>query len=349
MRRLLKGGEKAGGRRTVLTLCVGGVGATLAALAGFPAPYLLGPAALVTVAGLGGLSLGLPRFLINAAMVAVGMSIGSGVTPDVLESARQWPLSFAMLALSLIVIMVVCSRFLRRVFAYDPNTALLASSPGHLSYVLSLSSDVNADIRQISLVQSIRVLAITLIVPFVVIELGGTPGGAAPATIMSVPAIVFTLFLSVALGLVLQAFRLPAALLIGAMTISTLVHLTGAVEGALPNWITLPSFLVMGTMIGTRFSGVDLHMIRKSFSAGACATLISGLLAALFSLGVAVMMDLPPAQLLLAFVPGGVESMIAMAVLLGADPAFVAAHHVARLFMLSVLVPIMLGRGARSA
>jgi uncharacterized membrane protein AbrB (regulator of aidB expression) len=46
----------------------------------------------------------------------------------------------------------------------------------------------------------------------------------------------------------------------------------------------------------------------------------------------------------MAFVPGGVEAMAAMAVLLGADPAFVAAHHVMRLFMLTALVPLLIGR-----
>lgn len=349
MLKLLTGGEKIDGRRIALTLGIGVIGALLAALAGLPAPHLLGPAALVTAASLCGLSLGLPRFLFNVAMVAIGMSIGAGVSPEVLDSARQWPLSFAMLALSLTVIMVVCSRFLRRVFGHDRNTALLASSPGHLSYVLGLSSEVKADIREISLVQSIRVLAITLIVPFIVVRMGGTLVGVDPVAVMSLPAIVFTLVLSVALGLLLQAFRLPAALLIGAMTISTLAHLTGAVEGALPNWISLPAFLVMGTMIGTRFSGVNLRMVRNSFTAGASMTLLAGFIAALFSLAAALAMDLPPAQMLLAFVPGGVESMIAMAVLLGADPTFVAAHHVARLFILSALVPVMLGRGSRRA
>jgi len=51
---------------------------------------------------------------------------------------------------------------------------------------------------------------------------------------------------------------------------------------------------------------------------------------------------LPLMQLLIAFAPGGVETMAAMSVLLDADPAFVAAHHVLRLFVLTALVPIVL-------
>jgi hypothetical protein len=40
-----------------------------------------------------------------------------------------------------------------------------------------------------------------------------------------------------------------------------------------------------------------------------------------------------------AFAPGGVEAMAAIALSLGYEPTFVAAHHVFRLFLLSFLMP----------
>ncbi len=36
--------------------------------------------------------------------------------------------------------------------------------------------------------------------------------------------------------------------------------------------------------------------------------------------------------------------MAAIALLVNADPAFVAAHHVMRLFMLTGMIPLFLGR-----
>ena len=50
---------------------------------------------------------------------------------------------------------------------------------------------------------------------------------------------------------------------------------------------------------------------------------------------------------LIAFAPGGLETMAAMSVVLGIDPTFVASHHVARLLMLTVIVPIFVLRGRR--
>jgi hypothetical protein len=56
------------------------------------------------------------------------------------------------------------------------------------------------------------------------------------------------------------------------------------------------------------------------------------------------LVGLPPAALLLAFAPGGVEVMAALAVETALEPAFVAAHHVFRLILLSALVPALLVR-----
>jgi uncharacterized membrane protein AbrB (regulator of aidB expression) len=46
----------------------------------------------------------------------------------------------------------------------------------------------------------------------------------------------------------------------------------------------------------------------------------------------------------LAYAPGGLETMIAMAVNLNIDPTFVAGHHVFRLLALLVLIPLFLRR-----
>ncbi len=44
---------------------------------------------------------------------------------------------------------------------------------------------------------------------------------------------------------------------------------------------------------------------------------------------------------LLAYAPGSMETMIAMAVALNAHPAYVAAHHTVRLVILITTVPLM--------
>lgn len=330
---------------TVLTLLVGAAGALAASFVGFPAPFLTGPAIAVTLAIMAGMRAHVARPVMSVALVVIGMSIGAGVTPQVIAAARQWPASFILLAVSLVAIMLLCSLVLRKAFGHDRNTAILASAPGHFSYVLGLSADTKADIRTISLVQSIRVLTITLVVPLVLTMMGGELESMdEPPQTMSVAVIAAVSIPSLALGFLFMRLGIPASLLLGGMTVSTLVHLSGAATGGLPEWLGLPAFLVMGAMIGSRFTGVTLAMLRRAVGAGFAATAISGGVAGLFAVMTAFFLDLPLSQLVIAFMPGGVEAMIVMAVIMNADPAFVAGHHVMRLFILSALVPVMLGR-----
>jgi len=62
--------------------------------------------------------------------------------------------------------------------------------------------------------------------------------------------------------------------------------------------------------------------------------------------------DVPFAEALAAFAPGGLEAMTMMAFALGLDPLFVGAHHLARFVVISAALPLVanwLDRRARSA
>ncbi len=140
---------------------------------------------------------------------------------------------------------------------------------------------------------------------------------------------------------------MPAAYLIGGMVVSTLTHVTGWVEGVMPNWIIIPSFVIMGSLIGTRFNQVSFGMIKLILLPAAVYSVFSLSVAALAASFVFYFSDLAFAQLLIAFAPGGVEAMIAMALLLNVDPTFVAAHHIMRLFILAALLPYLINRAEK--
>jgi membrane AbrB-like protein len=327
-------------------LALGAAGAGLAWLVSVPAPFILGPAVVVTIAGVSGLATEIPVSLRNGVFVVIGAIMGSGVTPQVLDAARHWPQSFAILALSLVLIMAVTTALFRWLYVYDHVTAVLSSTPGHLSFILGLGAATGGNLAAISVIQSVRLLALTLFVPMFV-AFGGHDIPAAPGSATgTLPLLQLAAMLPAcaALGLALHWLRLPAAFLIGAMLVSTLAHLTGTVEGLVPDWLAIPSFIVMGTMIGTRFSGVRPHDLARYAGAGLMTTCIAVVIAGVAAYVSSWLTGLPLAPMLVAFAPGGVETMAAIALLINADPAFVAAHHVMRLFFLTALVPLFLGR-----
>ena len=70
--------------------------------------------------------------------------------------------------------------------------------------------------------------------------------------------------------------------------------------------------------------------------------MVSTTLAALFAALAANLLGLPFGQVWVAYAPGGVEAMAAMAIALGYDSAFVATHHLFRIILLLFLLPVLL-------
>ena len=329
-------------RRAALTLAIGAVGAVIALFAAFPAPYLLGPAIALTIASFAGLQLGVPMALRNVCFVVIGITMGTSVTPAVIEAARTWPASFLLLMPVIAVIFYAAYAVLERGFGYDRRTAMLAASPGHLSFIISLSADTKSDIAAISIIQSVRVLALTLIVPLIV-QIFDLVSVAPPLLLADMPLAVLAaeILASVAVGMLFLRWRFPAALLLGGVAVSVSSHISGLVSGGVPAWMTIPVYVVLGCVIGTRFSGLSFFAMRRAFVAGAVTTLLVTLLAGLASWLVSWLTCVPLNAVLIAFSPGGLETMAAMAVMMHVDATYVGSHHVLRLLFLSVFMPLV--------
>jgi uncharacterized protein len=332
-------------RETLVTLAIGAVGAALFWLIGFPAAVLTGPAAAVSAATLMGVPTLMPARLRDGVFLVIGVTIGSTVTPEVIATALSWPISLAVLVLTLVAVVVVAQAALIRGFGYDKMTALLCATPGHLSYVLTLSTDLNADVPRVALVQTVRVLLLTLAVP-VLIALWGVEGTAylTDYGAISPMALAATFPVALAVGWVFLRLNVPAALVLGGMAVSAIGHGTGLTPGAIPVWLQVGAFMCMGTLIGTRFRGFDPRGVWAALGAGVVTTIIACAVAAIGAVVASHLIGLPAAALLLAFAPGGVEVMAAIAVETGLEPALVAAHHVFRLLALTVMVPLMIAR-----
>lgn len=330
----------------LLTLALGAGGAVLAHLAGVPAPYLTGPAALVTLASVAGLRTHVPDILRDLCFLTIGIGMGAGLNPEMLRAAATWPLSLVVLSVAMVAIFLPGAALLERVFVFDRLTARLAASPGHLSFVLSLTAESRADIAIVTVVQSLRVLALTLLVPFAVAMLSGADLsiGLPPGPILSITSLAGLAAVSAALGWGFKRLRLPAAYLLGGFVVSSLGHASDVTPGLVPLWVSVPGFAIMGTLIGTRFSGTTPSLIVRAFGAAAALAVLALAVTVLAAFAMYWALDMPMTTLLIAYAPGGLETMAAISVMLEADPAFVAFHHTFRVVFLTFLVPACLPR-----
>lgn len=327
------------------TLALGAGGGAVFAVAGLPAPWLSGAMVAVGMATLSRVPTRIPARLLDAVFVFLGISMGAGVTPDTLDRIMTWPLSIAALAVVITAIILLVTLYLHRVAGWDRATAFFASVPGALSYVMALAlSTGRADTRRIAVSQSLRLFILVAILPAIIIWSRDAPlapplpqatGGGAGELALLIVAGTTT-------GLACRWMRVPAGLLAGGLLASAVLHVTGLAAAQLPNAILIPGFVVLGAMVGTRFAGAgwsDLHAILRT---SLVAFLIGMGVSLAGAVGVAYAFDLPFGQTLLAFAPGGLEAMTILAFALNLDPAYVAAHQIARFVAMAVSLPFLL-------
>lgn len=333
-------------RDVATTIGTAVAGALAAALAGLPAAPLLGAALSVTALALATGRARIPARLRDLAFAAIGLTLGAGIGPDFLSDLARWPLSLAVLAGTLALTMAVSSLLLRR-GGMEGGTALLAISPGALSVALALSEETGRDTRTVAVLQGIRLLSLTVALPPLLSAFAGAGHGGSglpPSADTGYAAGLAMLALAMVLGWGAAAARLPAAYLLAGFVLSGAAHAGGLVEGRLPAPAAFAGFCIAGAVVGTRFSGTTWVELRRLSGLALGLTALATAIAAVAAAAVAPLVGMPFGQVMIAFAPGGVEAMASVALFLGYDPAYVSAHHLARILALVALLPLLMPR-----
>jgi len=107
---------------------------------------------------------------------------------------------------------------LSRFFGFDRRAALLASAPGHLSFGLGDGGEGGDNVARISTTQSVRLLSLTLVVPFVALAMGVDLGGTIVPDGAVMGAITLAVMAACRSGRAAAGrIRVPAPMLIGPM------------------------------------------------------------------------------------------------------------------------------------
>ncbi len=332
-------------RSTVLhtfeTLLIGVGGGAAFAWLHLPGGLISGAMIAVAVAAFCGRPLGLPSHLTQAILVLLGISLGSLVSRQMLHDMSAYPLTIALLALATLCATLGSSLYLQRVHAWDRTSALLAGSPGALSQIIMLASERDADVAGIAVVQTMRVIILTAGLPLLLAVAGlGAPAPAttppAIATLLELAAMVAA---AVAGALALRAIRFPASWMFGAMLGSALLHGSGLIEGGLPPALRGAALIGIGALIGTRFAKISARTVLRYIGAALGSFAVAIVISALFVAAVVQVADVRFSDLVVAFAPGAMDAMLALALTLHIDPVFVGAHHLARFVFVSIATP----------
>jgi membrane AbrB-like protein len=325
----------------VETLVIGVGGGVLFLWAQLPGGLISGAMIAVAIAAFAGRPVGLPPALTQTILVMLGISLGSVASKELLQHMGAYPVTISLLALSTFCATFGSSMYLQRFHGWDKTSALLAGSPGALSQIVILAAEQGANVPAIAVVQTMRVIILTAGLPLLLAATGlmspaPVPTHVAIASPLDLGALIVA---AVAVALLLRWIKFPASWMFGAMIGSAVLHGSGVIEGGLPPWLRAAALIGIGALIGTRFARISAKTVLRHIAAALGSFAVAVIISAVFVAVIAVTMNVRFGDVVVAFAPGAMDAMMALALTLHIDPVFVGAHHLSRFVFVSVATP----------
>jgi uncharacterized protein len=223
------------------------------------------------------------------------------------------------------------------------TTTYFAAPIGAASEMTLMAERHGAQTELVASAHSLRVLLVTLIVPFGFQWAGlhGLDALAPGARIVNGPGL---LLLAVLTGLgcwLMLKLRRTNPWFIGALLAALLLTASGITLSAIPQGMTNAAQLVIGISLGVRFTRSFVHLAPRWLASVALATVAMIALCAAFAWALAQSTAIGWATLLLGTSPGGIAEMSITAKVLQLGVPVVTAFHVTRLAAVLLLAEPM--------
>jgi hypothetical protein len=338
--------------RGVFTLLLAWAAAAVCIWLRTPLPWMIGPLVATALCSmLGGPTLSWTP-LRNAGQWAIGCALGLYFTPQVVALvAGLWWLVALNIAWAL-ALGLGFGAWLHHVH-HGPGrfhvaglsrvTTYFAGPIGAASEMTLLAERHGAQTDLVASAHSLRVLLVTLVIPFGLQWAGlhGLDAALPGARAVYWPGLA-ALALLTGLGCWLMvSLKRTNPWFIGALVVALLLTACDVRLSDLPPWLTNVAQLVIGVSLGVRFTPGFVHMAPRWLASVALATLLMLLLCGGFAWLVAHFTALPWATLLLGTAPGGIAEMSITAKVLQLGVPIVTAFHVTRLAAVLLLVEPM--------
>ena len=330
-------------RRVLGTFAIAFAGVGVFIGLGLPLPWLLGPIFACLIAALAGVQMDGIGIVNEGMRTVLGVAVGATFTPVILVSmADMWP-TLVLIPVMTICIGLVGVPYFQRVWGFDFATSYYATMPGGLQDMLVFGEEAGGDVRALSLIHATRVLVIVVALPFILTwawdaDLSNPPG--APARSVSLEQLGLMVLCALLGWRIAKRVGLFGASILGPMIVAALAALSGLLQHRPPAEAIWAAQFFIGMTVGVKYAGVTMEEIRKDLSAGFGFCLILIALTLVFAEFIYVMDLAPPMETILAFAPGGQAELTVLALIVGADVAFVIAHHVLRLVIVILGAPL---------
>jgi len=330
-------------RARLTALAVSVVGVVGFKVFDLPLPFLLGPMFGCLVAALAGAPLQALGPITTAMRIVLGVAVGTAITPDLMHRMPQMIYSVLLVPPFIVIIGLIGYPWFRKVCGFDHATSYFGAMPGGLQDMLVFGEEAGGNLRSLSLIHATRVLVIVTTAPFLLQAMWGTPliGSPGASAIDLPPAEIALMAVIGTLGwYIARRVGLFGAPIIGPLVATALVSLAGFIEHRPPRELLLTAQFVLGLGAGAAYVGVTMRELRHDVLSGIGYCVLLAGIALAFAEIVIRIGAAPPMEAFLAFAPGGQSEMAILAIVAGADLAYVVTHHLVRLVVVILGAPV---------
>ncbi|MEM1162725.1 MAG: AbrB family transcriptional regulator, partial [Pseudomonadota bacterium] len=280
----------------------------------------------------------------DAMRPVLGVAVGASLTPALFGRLDEMALSVALIPPFILVMALVGYPYFRRVWGYDHATSYYGAMPGGLQDMALFGEEAGGDVRALALIHTTRVLVIVSAMPFLLTWIWGlgltAPPGEPASTIpwvqyaVMVVCAAFGWWGAVRLGI----FGAP---IIGPLVVAGAASMAGLLTARPPFEAMLVAQFFLGLGIGVKYSGIMMLEIRRCLTASLGHCVILAVLSIIFAEIVIQTGLAPPMDAIMAFAPGGQAEMVLLAIIAGADMAYVVTHHLLRILVVILGAPLV--------
>ena len=330
-------------KHIIITHLIAAVGVAIFHLLHLPLPWLLGPIIACLLAALLGVPMRGMSTANNLMRTILGVAVGATFTWALVVTMVDMWSTLILVPLMVFAIGLIGVPYFQRLWGFDFATSYYGAMPGGLQDMLLFGEEAGGDVRALSLIHATRVMVIVVALPFILqgywgVDLSNPPG--VPAASLPVSQLVLMVMCGVAGWQIAKAMGLFGSSILGPMILAALLALSGVLQHRPPAEAIWMAQFFIGMTVGTKYAGVTGAEIRRDVTAALGFCLILLVLAGAFVEVIHLLALAPPMETLLAFAPGGQAEMTVLALIAGADMAFVIAHHVLRIVVVILGAPI---------
>ena len=338
--------------RNVLTLLLGLLAALSCVQLSTPLPWMIGPLVATAVLSMLGAPTSSYTPLRNAGQWVIGAALGLYFTPQVVALVTTLWWAIALNIVWALALGLAFGAWLHRVHSrrgclyvsgLSTVTTYFAAPIGAASEMTLMAERHGAQTELVASAHSLRVLLVTLIIPFgfQFAGLQGLDTTRPGPQFVSWPGLgLLTMLTGVGCWVMLKLKR-TNPWFIGALVVAVLLTSAGYTLSAIPQALTNAAQLVIGISLGVRFSREFVHQAPRWLASVAFSTVAMIALCAGFAWALAQFIDLHWATVLLGTSPGGIAEMTITAKVLQLGVPLVTAFHVTRLAAVLLLAEPM--------